>query len=125
MGARLTSDGTLSRAEYLARWSALHGGYDPSGSIFVGRWLGVVYWCARPLVAVRVPPDLVTLLGLLLAGGALGAAAAGGAWVWVTVLLVALSGLVDGLDGAVAVLTGRATPRREAAAKHRAQAASG
>jgi hypothetical protein len=28
-----------TRAEYFARWSALHGGYDPVGSRFVAGWL--------------------------------------------------------------------------------------
>ena len=48
----------------------------------------------------------MTVLGLVVALGTLGPAAAGGRWPLLAVLLVALSGLVDNLDGAVAVMTG-------------------
>ena len=98
-----------SRAEYLSSWSGLHGGYDPAGSHFVGPWLSLVYLCARPLAAARVPPDLLTGLGLALAGLVAWIAAVGGSWLFLCVVLVVASGLVDSLDGAVAVLTGRAT----------------
>lgn len=100
---------TTTRAEYFARWSALHGGYDPTASPFVGRWLVLVYACARPLAELGVAPSAVTVLGLLLAAGAVPAAVAGGAWLYVACALVAASGLVDSLDGAVAVMTGRAS----------------
>ena len=98
-----------SRAAYLASWSDLHGGYDPGSSRFVGPWLSLVYLCARPLAAVRVPPDLLTGLGLVLAGLVAWLARAGDVWLFGGVVLVVASGLVDSLDGAVAVLTGRAT----------------
>lgn len=98
-----------SREEYLASWSDLHGGYDPAGSRFVGPWLLLVYLCARPLAVVRVPPDLLTGLGLALAGLVAWLAHLGGPWLFGCVVLVVASGLVDSLDGAVAVLTGRST----------------
>lgn len=98
-----------SRAEYLASWSDLHGGYDPAGSRFVGPWLSLVYLCARPFAAAHVPPDLLTGLGLALAGLVAWVAGVGGPWLFLCVVLVVASGLVDSLDGAVAVLTGRAT----------------
>jgi phosphatidylglycerophosphate synthase len=98
-----------TRQEYVARWSTLHGGYDPSGSPLVRGWLRVVYAGARPFAALRVPPDAVTLLGLLLSGAAVWLAALGGRWVLGAVVLVVLSGVTDGLDGAVAVLTDRTT----------------
>jgi phosphatidylglycerophosphate synthase len=96
-----------SRTDYFARWSELHGGYDPSASRLVGPWLSLVYVCARPLAVQRVPPDLVTALGVVAAAGVAGAGRAGGWWLYAGVLLVVLSGLLDGLDGAVAVLSGR------------------
>jgi CDP-diacylglycerol--glycerol-3-phosphate 3-phosphatidyltransferase len=37
------------------------------------------------------------------------AAYAGGAWLWVAIAVILLSGLLDNLDGAVAVLSGRTT----------------
>ena len=98
-----------TRQEYLARWAELHGGVDPTGSALVGGWLRVVYACARPCAALRIPPDVLTLTGLLLAGGVVWLAALGGRWVLAAVAVVVLSGLVDGLDGAVAVLTDRVT----------------
>lgn len=98
-----------TRQQYFERWSVLHGGFDPSGSPLVGGWLRVVYLCARPFAALRVPPDLVTMLGLAASGLGVWLAWLGGRWVLLAVLLVVVSGLLDGLDGAVAVLTDRAT----------------
>lgn len=95
------------RADHLARWSALHGGYDPTSSWFVRRWLAVAHAGARPLAAMRVPPAAVTLLGLLLAVGAVPLAAAGGRWGYLAAALVVLSGVADGVDGAVAILRDR------------------
>lgn len=95
------------RAEYFARWSRLHGGYDPASSRLVGGWLAVVYVLARPFASLGVPPDALTAVGPLVAGGAAGAAAAGGAWLWLAVVLVVVSGVLDNLDGAVAVMTDR------------------
>jgi CDP-diacylglycerol--glycerol-3-phosphate 3-phosphatidyltransferase len=56
-----------------------------------------------------VPPDLVTTLGVLVSGAAVGVAGAGGRWLLLSAFAVAASGLLDGVDGAVAVLTDRAT----------------
>lgn len=52
----------------------------------------------------------VTLAGLVVAAGAPALAAAGGGW-WLAAAaaVVVLSGLLDSLDGAVALLTGRTT----------------
>ncbi len=55
-------------------------------------------------------PDVVTLLGLVVALGVVAACWAGGGWTWLGVLLVVGSGLADSLDGAVAVMTGRESP---------------
>ncbi len=96
-----------TREVYLDRWAQLHGGYDPRRGRLVHGWLALVYACARPLAAVRVPPDLITVAGLALAGAVAWLAAVGGRWVLLAVALVVLSGLVDNLDGAVAVLTDR------------------
>jgi phosphatidylglycerophosphate synthase len=95
----------VNRDDYLKRWSQLHGGVPPRG--LVGGWLRLVYLCARPFVVLGVPPNLITLLGPVLAAFALWPAAVGGRRVLAAVLLVVLSALVDSLDGAVAVLTDR------------------
>jgi phosphatidylglycerophosphate synthase len=98
-----------SREEYLHGWAALHGGYDIDRPSLVRRWLSLVYWVARPLVAARVPPDLITLGGGLLTAVAVAVAAGGGRWPVLASLLILLTGLLDNLDGAVAVMSGRAS----------------
>lgn len=95
------------RDGYLDRWAALHGGYDPRSSRFVGPWLGLTYVLARPLAGRGVPPDAVTAGGLLVGAGSLAAAAAGGRWLLGGAVVVVASGLLDNLDGAVAVLQER------------------
>lgn len=94
---------------YLDGWQRLHGGYDPRGNALVRGWLAGSYAVARPFAAAQVPPDLVTLLGLAVAALALWPAAVGGWWLLVAAAVVVLSALLDNVDGAVAVLTGRAT----------------
>ena len=95
----------LAREDYLRRWSALHGGVAPRG--MVGGWLSVVYRMARPLASTGVPPDAVTLTGLVVCLLVLPAAAAGGGWLLLGVVAVVAGAALDGLDGAVALLTGR------------------
>jgi phosphatidylglycerophosphate synthase len=86
------------------RWSELHHGIDPSGVPLLGTWLRLMWWLARPVV--RVPPIAFTALGVLLA---LDAVLLAGPLPWVALALVLGAVLCDGLDGAVAVLAGRAT----------------
>lgn len=97
----------MTREEYFERWAVLHGGLDPRTSIPVQAWLTVTYVLARPLAALRVSPNAVTMIGVLLSllvpylvvSDRLLAAG-------VTALVV---GIVDNLDGAVAVLTNRSS----------------
>lgn len=109
LGAGLSRRPVASRDEYLERWSRLHGDVDPARSRLVGGWLRLVYALARPLARAGVVPDAVTLGGLVAAGLVAWLAALGGPWFAVAALVVVLSGLLDGLDGAVALLTDRAT----------------
>lgn len=95
----------MDRATYLTQWSALHGGARPTG--VVGAWLRLVHILAAPLVRLRVAPDLVTVAGLAIALTAPWLAAQGGAGALGAAVIVAVSGLVDSLDGAVAVMSGR------------------
>jgi CDP-diacylglycerol--glycerol-3-phosphate 3-phosphatidyltransferase len=95
----------MDRDTYLQQWSTLHGGARPTG--VVGGWLRIVHVVASPLARWRVPPDAVTLLGLLIACTAPLLASLGRWGVLAAALVIALSGLVDSLDGAVAVMTGR------------------
>ena len=100
----------MDREAYFAAWASLHGGYDPRSNALVRIWLTWTYALAKPLAATRVPPDLVTVLGLAVSVAAAALAAGGEDW-WLLAagLVVVAAGLVDNLDGAVAVLTDRAT----------------
>ncbi|HEY5183405.1 MAG TPA: CDP-alcohol phosphatidyltransferase family protein [Actinomycetes bacterium] len=75
----------------------------------MGGWLRLMYAVARPFAVAGVPPDAVTLLGLVAAGAVAALAWAGAGWLLLAALVVVLSGVLDGVDGAVAVLTDRTT----------------
>lgn len=89
-----------------AGWSSLHGGVHPSR--LVRGWLRIVWFLSAGPVA-RIPPDALSAAGVLVLAGAW-AAAAGPRWPLLTAALVLLGGVLDGLDGAVALRTGRARP---------------
>lgn len=88
-------------------WSALHRGVelDPVSRV----WLRLVQGIAAGPVA-RVPPDVISVAGVLVTAAALPVAAAGGRWPLLATVLVVVAGVLDGLDGAVALRTGRARP---------------
>lgn len=89
-----------------AGWSALHGGVQPS--LLVRGWLRLIRALAAGPV-LRVPPDVLSAIGVLTLAGAW-AAVAGPDWPALTVALIIAAGVLDGLDGAVALKTGRARP---------------
>jgi phosphatidylglycerophosphate synthase len=97
------------REGYLVRWSTLHGGYDPGQSRLVSGYLRLMYVLARPFAVVRVPPDVLTLGGLVISAVLVFVAAQGGRWLVLAAVITAVSGVADNVDGAVAVLTDRAT----------------
>ena len=97
------------RDAYLRLWSQAHGGYDPHAARSARIWLTVVYRCTVPLARRRVAPGVVTLAAVLVAAILLGPAALGGRWLLLAGVLVAGNGLLDGMDGCLALLTGRAT----------------
>jgi phosphatidylglycerophosphate synthase len=90
----------LSQKEFISRWSDLHGGADVEG--VVGKWLQISYQSARVCTALRVSPNLLTLLGL-------GTAVAMGlsTYAAIALLLLTTSLFFDGIDGSVAILQGR------------------
>src|SRR4051794_13978002 len=98
----------LSREEYLAAWSRWHGDARTDTALVRG-WLTAAHTLARPLAGL--PPVVATAVGLLVAGTAVVPAAAGGPWLIAAGLLIGLSGLLDSLDGALAIGTGRASRR--------------
>ena len=98
----------LGRDEYLAAWSRWHGGTGTESALVRG-WLSMAWALARPLAGL--PPILATALGLLVAAAAVLPAWAGSSWLLLAGVLVGLSGLLDSLDGALAIGTGRASRR--------------
>ncbi|MRJ75425.1 CDP-alcohol phosphatidyltransferase family protein [Aeromicrobium sp. SMF47] len=88
------------------RWSAAHGGVDPDASRWIGGWLALVHRLARPLAARRVPPGAITVGGLIVSALVPAVAAAPGGWPIAAAALAVVAGLLDGMDGAVARMTG-------------------
>jgi CDP-diacylglycerol--glycerol-3-phosphate 3-phosphatidyltransferase len=91
------------RTDDLARWRALHPAREGVATRIAAAYLPLPYAVARRLV--RVPPNVVTLAGLLLAVATVPAYRVRGA----AALLIVLAGVADSVDGAVAVLSGRVT----------------
>ncbi len=103
-------DGVEGPADPDAGWSARHGDLRPSP--VVRGWLRLIRVLAAGPVS-RVPPDLLSAAGVLLLVGAWALVVVGppgSALPAVSALLVVLAGIADGLDGAVALATGRARP---------------
>lgn len=92
----------------LDAWSRLHG-VEGASSAWVAGWVGLVHRLARPLARRGAAPDAVTAAGVVVTALALAPAGLPGAWPLLVVPLVVAAALLDGVDGAVAVQTGRAT----------------
>jgi len=97
---------------YFERWSALHGGVDPRASWLIRGWLTMAYRCAKPLTAIGLSPNGVTVVGVLVAAVVpllawRGVATASSVWLWAALVVAVVTGLLDNLDGAVAVISGR------------------
>lgn len=90
----------MNRTDYFARWSELHGGANIGGA--VKGWLSISYLISRPLVRLRVSPGAISLLGVI---AAVFTFTQGRERYAIAVL--GLSLLCDGIDGTVAILTGK------------------
>ena len=98
--------------EYVAAWSRLHGGFEPATSSPVVRgWVRCAYRMGSWLGDRRVSPAAVTTAGLTLCLLVPAAVPLGPGGLLLGALLVLLAAAADGLDGAVAVVTGRASRR--------------
>lgn len=98
----------LTWLEYTAIWSRLHGGFDPNASSPVVRgWLQMAYRGGSLLGRLGVSPMTVTAFGLFLCIAVPFAAWFGSGGMVLGAALVLLAAVADGLDGAVAVVTGR------------------
>jgi archaetidylinositol phosphate synthase len=92
----------LKRDQFFAEWSRIHGGAEVQG--IVRAWLVASYWLTRPLIWLRVTPNLLTCLSVLL-----GALFVLNIESNLAIICLALSLLLDGIDGTVAIIRDRAT----------------
>ena len=94
--------------EHLRDWADLHQTTPPAG--FVGGWIKSMAAIARPLARAGVSPNAVTVAACLVGVATVPLAMIDG-WVGpaAACLAVIVSGLLDALDGAVAVQSGRTT----------------
>jgi CDP-diacylglycerol--glycerol-3-phosphate 3-phosphatidyltransferase len=94
--------------EHLQDWAGLHRTEAPTG--FVGGWVRAAAAVARPLARAGISANTVTVAALV---AALVAVAVAGIDGWpgpaLACVAVTVSGLLDSLDGAVAVQAGRPT----------------
>jgi phosphatidylglycerophosphate synthase len=97
--------------DYATAWSELHGGYDPRrASPVVRGWVRLAYGIGSWLGRRGIGPMAVTTAGLLLCAAVPALVAwLGRPGVLLAAVVVLVAALADGLDGAVAVITGRAS----------------
>jgi CDP-diacylglycerol--glycerol-3-phosphate 3-phosphatidyltransferase len=94
--------------EYAAAWSRLHGGFDPAAaSPLIKGWVRLAYRGGSLLGRLRVGPGAMTAAGLMLCVAVPFAVLLGPGGLLLGGLIVLLASFADGLDGAVAVVTGR------------------
>ena len=91
----------MNQTDFFAKWSALHGNAEIKG--IVKAWLKISYGSAKFISALRITPNLLTLLGIVFAI----AMAANPLAIW-TIPLLVLSLYADGIDGSVAIFQNRA-----------------
>jgi phosphatidylglycerophosphate synthase len=93
---------------FFAQWQVQHNApdLDPRNTTALRLFLTVTYRLARPFARRRVSPNAITMIGLALAGLLLAVARPIPA---LAGTLVLVSALTDGVDGAVAALSNRAS----------------
>lgn len=87
---------------FYENWSGLHGKAQITGIVKV--WLTISYWISRPLVNLRITPNSLSYISILV--GATFLLTISSDW---AILLLVLSLLLDGIDGSVAILGGKIT----------------
>lgn len=90
----------MKKFEFFESWSATHGGAEIAG--IVRTWLTISYWITRPLVAIRVSPNLLSFFSVVFAVTFLLNIDSN----WAIFFLV-ISLMFDGIDGTVAILTAK------------------
>lgn len=94
--------------EYFDRWQVQHNApdLDPGSTTLLRLFLTFTYVCAKPFAKHRVSPNVITFLGLGVAGLVVPCA---DRWPIAAAFLIFLSTLTDGVDGCVAALNDCAT----------------
>jgi len=92
----------MRKHDFLNHWSRLHGNAPISG--VVKAWLSISFIMARVLCKLKISANLLTFSGLLFAV----LLYLFGKEVWSPIFLV-LSLLADGIDGSMAIISGRAS----------------
>jgi CDP-diacylglycerol--glycerol-3-phosphate 3-phosphatidyltransferase len=90
----------MKREEFFTTWSKLHLDAEIKG--IVKGWLSISYAIARVLSALRITPNVLTLLGVLTAMAALFYP-----FSVVALIFLVLSLICDGVDGSVAIVSGK------------------
>lgn len=90
----------MTKVEFFEEWSRIHGGAEIKG--IVRGWLEVSFVLTKPIISLRISPNFLTLLSVLL--GALFLGTIEGA---IAILFLVLSLLLDGIDGTVAIISKR------------------
>lgn len=90
----------MTREELFNQWSALHGDAQVKG--IVKAWLTISHLITRPLIAMRLSPNSLSILSIFAAIAFVLTVETH----WAISLLV-LSLLLDGVDGTVAIITGK------------------
>lgn len=98
---------SISRSEFHSRWSALHGGAEIKGA--VKGWLAISYFIARGLNFLRITPNIMTILGVLLSAAMLWPVLLAEKEILIApaIILLVLSLIADGVDGSLAIYQGR------------------
>ncbi len=94
----------MTREEYFASWSELHGGVSITG--IVKWWLDISFAISRPLVSIKISPNLLSVLGVIASIFTYTQAHRN-----YCLAILGVSLLCDGVDGTVAILSGKANKR--------------
>jgi len=90
---------------YLAQWQVLHGGAQPSW--LVRTWLKLAFWVSTPFL--RLTPNAITATPTLILLVVVAGVATSSKWYLAAAAAILLVGLLDNIDGIVAVRTNRVT----------------
>lgn len=92
----------MNKSDFLSTWSKIHGDAQVTG--IVKGWLNISYLITKLLAKIRTSPNGLTIFGLVF--GVL--LYLNSQSIWAPILLV-LSLICDGLDGSLAIITGKSS----------------